>query len=137
MPSLFKALDVMAKSFKGLRGMVGSLEDVIEGGVPLGEVYELAASFRGSVQAFVDTVDGALKHAREASRRASGERSRAPQGLGTVDNPASGIVAQVLYKTGLWMKDQGKIQNPPTQKTVASFIDASFAQNVIDKKCPQ
>jgi DNA helicase II / ATP-dependent DNA helicase PcrA len=66
MPSLFKALDVMAKSLKGLRGMVGSLEDVIEGGVPLGEVYELAASFRGSVQAFVDTVDGALKHAREA-----------------------------------------------------------------------
>jgi len=60
-----------------------------------------------------------------------------PQGLGTVDNPSSGIVAQVLYKTGLWMKDQGKIQNPPSQEAVANFIDASFAQNVIDKKCPQ
>jgi DNA helicase-2/ATP-dependent DNA helicase PcrA len=65
-PSLFKTLDILAKSFKGLRGMVGSLEDVVEGDVPLGEVYELAASFRGRVDAFVGTVDKALKRAREA-----------------------------------------------------------------------
>ena len=64
-PSLFKTLDILAKSFKGLRGMIGSLEDVVEGGVPLGEVYELAASFRGRVDAFVETVDGALRQARE------------------------------------------------------------------------
>jgi len=60
-----------------------------------------------------------------------------PQGLGTVGNTASAIVAQVLYKTGLWMKEQGKIENPPTRETVANYIDASFAQNVVDKKCPQ
>jgi DNA helicase II / ATP-dependent DNA helicase PcrA len=71
-PSLFKTLDVLAHKFKGLRGMVGSLEDVVGGDVPLGEVYELAASFRGKVDAFVDTVDGALRRAREA--RAGQER---------------------------------------------------------------
>jgi DNA helicase-2/ATP-dependent DNA helicase PcrA len=46
--------------------MVGSLEDVIDGDVPLGEVYELAASFRGRIDAFVETIDGALKRAKEA-----------------------------------------------------------------------
>jgi DNA helicase II / ATP-dependent DNA helicase PcrA len=66
-PSLFKTLDILAKSFKGLRGMIGSLEDVVDGGVPLGEVYELAASFRGRVDAFVDTVDSALRQAKEAN----------------------------------------------------------------------
>ncbi|MDA9433693.1 ATP-dependent helicase [Bradyrhizobium sp. CCBAU 51627] len=66
-PSLFKTLDILAKDFRGLRGMVGSLEDVVDNEVPLGEVYELAASFRGRVDAFVDTVDGALKRAKEAN----------------------------------------------------------------------
>jgi DNA helicase-2/ATP-dependent DNA helicase PcrA len=65
-PSLFKTLDVLAKSFKGLRGMIGTLEDAVEGGVPLGEVYELAASFRGRVESFVETIDDALRQAREA-----------------------------------------------------------------------
>jgi len=65
-PSLFKTLDILAKSFKGLRGMVGSLEDVVDGDVPLGEVYELAASFRGRLDAFVDTVDSALNRAKAA-----------------------------------------------------------------------
>lgn len=62
-PSLFKALDILAKNFNGLRGMIGDLEDVVAGDVPLGEVYELAASFRGSIHTFVDTVDAALKKA--------------------------------------------------------------------------
>jgi DNA helicase-2/ATP-dependent DNA helicase PcrA len=65
-PSLFKTLDILAKDFRGLRGMVGSLEEVADNEVPLGEVYELAASFRGRVDAFVDTVDNALKRAKEA-----------------------------------------------------------------------
>lgn len=65
--SLFKALDILAKNFKGLRGMIGDLEDVVEGDVPLGEVYELAASFHGSIQAFVDTMEAALKKATEAN----------------------------------------------------------------------
>jgi hypothetical protein len=65
-PSLFKTLDILAKNFRGLRGMVGSLEDVVDNEVPLGEVYELAASFRGRLDAFVDTVDSALTRAKEA-----------------------------------------------------------------------
>jgi ATP-dependent DNA helicase UvrD/PcrA len=65
-PSLFKTLDILAK-FKGLRGMVGSLEDVVDGDVPLGEVYELAASFRGRIDSFVETIDAALKRAREVN----------------------------------------------------------------------
>ncbi|QOZ25913.1 ATP-dependent helicase [Bradyrhizobium sp. CCBAU 51753] len=65
-PSLFKTLDILASDFRGLRGMVGSLEDVVDNEVPLGEVYELAASFRGRVDAFVETVDSALKRAKEA-----------------------------------------------------------------------
>ena len=63
-PSLFKTLDLL-RGFKGLRGMVGSLEDVVDGDVPLGEVYELAASFRGKIETFVETIDGALRRARE------------------------------------------------------------------------
>jgi DNA helicase-2/ATP-dependent DNA helicase PcrA len=66
-PSLFKTLDILAKNFKGLRGMIGSLEDAVDGGVPLGEVYELAASFRGRVDAFVETVDSALRQAKTAN----------------------------------------------------------------------
>jgi DNA helicase-2/ATP-dependent DNA helicase PcrA len=46
--------------------MIGTLEDAVDGGVPLGEVYELAASFRGRVESFVETIDGALQQAREA-----------------------------------------------------------------------
>jgi DNA helicase II / ATP-dependent DNA helicase PcrA len=65
-PSLFKTLDILAKTFKGLRGMIGTLEDAVDGGVPLGEVYELAASFRGRVDSFVETIDGALRQARGA-----------------------------------------------------------------------
>jgi superfamily I DNA/RNA helicase len=61
---LFKTLDLL-RGFKGLRGMVGSLEDVVDGDVPLGEVYELAASFRGKIETFVETIDGALRRARE------------------------------------------------------------------------
>ncbi|MBA7469763.1 ATP-dependent DNA helicase PcrA [subsurface metagenome] len=72
-PSLFKTLDILAKDFRGLRGMVGSLEDVVDNEVPLGEVYELAASFRGRVDAFVNTVDGALKRAKEAKAGAEKE----------------------------------------------------------------
>ena len=58
-----------------------------------------------------------------------------PDGLGTVEDPGTGIIAKVLYKTGQWMKDQGKIAEPPDEKTVASYIDPSFAKNVIDGKC--
>jgi hypothetical protein len=32
------------------------------------------------------------------------------------------------------MKEQGKIQEAPSQETVSSYVDANFAQNVIDHK---
>ncbi len=63
--SLLEALDVMARGFKGLRGMIGSLEDAVKDRVPLGEVYELAASFKGNTARFVETLDKALVKARE------------------------------------------------------------------------
>ncbi len=64
--SLMAALDLLAKNFKGLRGMIGSLEDVVDDKVPLGEVYELASSFRGKVRDFVATLDDALREAKES-----------------------------------------------------------------------
>jgi DNA helicase-2/ATP-dependent DNA helicase PcrA len=64
-PTLSKTLDLLAKDFRGLRGMVGSLDEVLDNQVPLGEVYELAASFRGRLDAFVDTIESALKRAKE------------------------------------------------------------------------
>ena len=58
-----------------------------------------------------------------------------PNGLGTVEDPGTGIVAKVLYQTGQWMKDQGTIANPPDEKTIASTIDPTFAKGVVDGKC--
>ncbi|NLS76154.1 MAG: ATP-dependent helicase [Chloroflexi bacterium] len=62
--SLMNTLDVLAKDFKGLRGMVGSLEDVIEERVPLGEIYELAATYEGRTEEFVRTIEKALERAK-------------------------------------------------------------------------
>jgi DNA helicase-2/ATP-dependent DNA helicase PcrA len=62
--SLMDTLDVMTRRFHGLRGMIGSLEDVIEEKVPLGEIYEIAANFGGSTADFVKTIEKALKQAR-------------------------------------------------------------------------
>ncbi len=66
---LMDSLDVLAQRFHGLRGMIGSLEDVVRDRVPLGEVYELAASFEGNTRDFVRTLDSAL---RKAKRQGSG-----------------------------------------------------------------
>jgi ABC-type taurine transport system substrate-binding protein len=58
-----------------------------------------------------------------------------PKGLGTVEDPGTGVVTKVLYNTGVWMKEQGKIAEAPDQKTVAEAVDPSFAKNVADGKC--
>ena len=63
---LLATLDVLAKRFHGLQGMIGSLEDVIEEKVPLGEIYELAANFRGNIADFVTTIQRALDLARRS-----------------------------------------------------------------------
>lgn len=61
---LIKTLDVLAKRFNGLKGMIGSLEDVINEQVPLGELYDIAASFKGSIPDFIETIERALERAR-------------------------------------------------------------------------
>lgn len=61
--SLFDTLDVIARRFYGVYGMIGSLEEVAENRVPLGEVYEIAAGFRGNTEDFVRALEGALTRA--------------------------------------------------------------------------
>jgi DNA helicase-2/ATP-dependent DNA helicase PcrA len=60
---LLRTLDVLAR-FRGLQGMIGSLEDVLEERVPLGEIYSLASSFRGGIAEFATMLDTAIDRAR-------------------------------------------------------------------------
>ena len=71
---LIDTLNVMARRFKGLRGMVGSLDDALDDRIPLGEVYDLAASFRGDTKAFVSTIEQALNRARQSGAGNDEER---------------------------------------------------------------
>lgn len=66
-PNLIKTFDVLAKRFHGLRGMIGSLEDVIDDKVPLGELYDVAVSFKGDIGDFVETMERALARARQSN----------------------------------------------------------------------
>lgn len=66
-PNLIKTFDALAKRFHGLKGMIGSLEDVVEEKVPLGELYDVAATFKGSVTDFVNTMEQALERARQSN----------------------------------------------------------------------
>jgi DNA helicase-2/ATP-dependent DNA helicase PcrA len=65
--SLQQTLEVIAKDFHGVRGMVGSLEDAMTEQVPLGEVFELANHFGGSLEDFVEMMEKALARARRAN----------------------------------------------------------------------
>lgn len=65
--TLMETLDLLTKNFNGLSGMIGSLEDVVAERVPLGEIYELAANFKGKTQDFVRTLEGALERARQTN----------------------------------------------------------------------
>lgn len=58
-----------------------------------------------------------------------------PKGLGAVSNTKSGLVAKTLYKTGLWMERQGTLNNPPSLKRIATYIDPTFAAYVVNGKC--
>lgn len=57
------------------------------------------------------------------------------KGLGTIGNPKSGLVANTLYKTGLWMEKQGTLNHPPSLSKIASYIDPKFAAYVVKGKC--
>jgi len=61
--SLLKTLDIISQKFKGLYGMFGSLEDMINEQVPLGEIYEIAINFKGSTKDFVNAIITALNKA--------------------------------------------------------------------------
>lgn len=75
--SLMDTLGVVAKRFKGVRGMVGNLEDAIDEHLPLGEVYELAANFGGNTREFVSTIERALERARQSGAGKDKERGLA------------------------------------------------------------
>ncbi len=62
--TLLKTFDVLAKRFHGLQGMIGSLEDVVDEKVPLGELYDVAAGFKGNIPEFVQMIEHALERAR-------------------------------------------------------------------------
>jgi len=64
--SLLDTLDVLSKRFNGLRGMIGSLEDVINERVPLGEIFEVAANFKGNINDFVTTMEQAINLAHKS-----------------------------------------------------------------------
>jgi len=63
--NLMDALDVLSKRFKGLSGMVGSLEDVLDQKVPLGEIFDLAVKFKGNIRDFIFSINQALAIAKE------------------------------------------------------------------------
>lgn len=65
--SLMTCLEILSKRFKGLEGMIGSLEDVIDQEVPLGEIFEIATAFKGNMSDFVVTLQRALNTARDTS----------------------------------------------------------------------
>ncbi len=46
--------EFISQRFKGLKGMVASLEDALEGDEPLAEIFEVAANHPGTVRSFVD-----------------------------------------------------------------------------------
>jgi DNA helicase-2/ATP-dependent DNA helicase PcrA len=59
-------------NFKHLGGMIGSLEDAINGTLPLGEFVDIASRFKGDVRQFhemltglLQKVEGGLYHAEE------------------------------------------------------------------------
>lgn len=65
--SLMDCLDVLSKRFRGLYGMIGSLEDVIQERVPLGEIYDIAANFRGKILDFIQMMERAINNAKKTS----------------------------------------------------------------------
>lgn len=62
--TLLDTFDVISKRFNGLKGMVGSLEDALDDGEPLAEIYEVAANLGGDVADFLNVMEDARTRAR-------------------------------------------------------------------------
>lgn len=57
------------------------------------------------------------------------------RGLGAPGHIADSQVAQAYYHTGQWLKQQGKIDNPPSMQAIVSRIDISYAQKALSGGC--
>jgi DNA helicase-2/ATP-dependent DNA helicase PcrA len=57
------ALVFIAKRFRGIRGMVGSLEDAVNNELPLGELGDVALRF-STIEEFTDFLDEAIRRSR-------------------------------------------------------------------------
>ncbi len=64
-PKLLATLELLAAKFKGLKAMIGSLDEVAEEKVPLGEIYEIAANFDGDIPSFLETIEHAMTKAKQ------------------------------------------------------------------------
>jgi len=62
---LSRVINYLAAEFKGFTGIIGSLEDVVDNRVPLGEIFDLAANHKGSEKDFLMTMESALNRARQ------------------------------------------------------------------------
>ena len=95
-----RVINYLAAEFKGFTGIIGSLEDVVDNRIPLGEIFDLAANYKGSEKDFLTTMESALNRARQshAGRAESGrcgtshlfQGERAPVAHGHSDNVQSG-----------------------------------------------
>jgi DNA helicase-2/ATP-dependent DNA helicase PcrA len=61
---LSRVINYLASEFKGFTGIIGSLEEVVDNRVPLGEIFDLAANHKGSEGDFLMTMESALNRAR-------------------------------------------------------------------------
>lgn len=60
-----RLINYLAEEFKGFSGIIGSLEEVMENRVPLGEMFDLAANHKGSEGQFLLSMESAVERARE------------------------------------------------------------------------
>lgn len=63
--TLMETVDVVCERFRGLRGLIGGLDEVVAEKMPLGEIGEIALRFGGSVVDFVASIENALGRARK------------------------------------------------------------------------
>lgn len=57
------------------------------------------------------------------------------RGLGAPGKVAEGQVAQAYLRTGEWLKKAGKLNDPPSMKTIVDHIDLQFAQKAMSGGC--
>lgn len=57
------------------------------------------------------------------------------RGLGAPGKIADGQVAKAYLRTGEWLKEAGKLDNPPSMATIVNHIDLQFAQKALSGDC--